>query len=446
MSAAEPRPYRSSWLVRLLDSAPLASAFTVASLGAVFAGFAIERMAGLVAYASIIAGLCVLGVAILVVRRKEFTLLRLVPTSLLLFMAWALASAGWTTDVRLTITGWLSLAAIAFLAVVIGHVRDTLQTVRALADVMRVLLTVSLAIEVLSGVLLDMPFRFLGIQGNLAALGPIQGIFGTRNALGFITVLALITFYIEWRTMSVRPGVSLYSALLAAVLAGMSDSPTVLVLALATAVATLALSFVRRVEPTRRPLVQGILGALVVAAVVVGYVARNRLIAWVGAGTDFSIRTELWAQIARFVRYEPVLGWGWFGPWVRTEFPFNAINYGIDDQHQSALSAYNDVLLQLGWVGLMLFLAFAGIAVARAWLVASDRRSILYAWTPLILIALLVDSLFESFTLYGYGWLMLVLCAVRAGQSRSWRERIRDPRELPHDPALGLDGDTDLSR
>jgi exopolysaccharide production protein ExoQ len=47
-----------------------------------------------------------------------------------------------------------------------------------------------------------------------------------------------------------------------------------------------------------------------------------------------------------------------------------------------------------------------------------------YAWTPLILVALLVDSMFESFTLTGLGWLMLVLCAVRAGQSRSWRERL----------------------
>ena len=32
--------------------------------------------------------------------------------------------------------------------------------------------------------------------------------------------------------------------------------------------------------------------------------------------------------------------------------------------------------------------------------------------------------MFESFTLVGIGWLMLVLCAVRAGLSRSWRERI----------------------
>ena len=57
-----------------------------------------------------------------------------------------------------------------------------------------------------SGILLDMPFRFLGIQGNIAQLGPIQGIFGTRNLLGFVAVIALITFLIEYRTQSVRLG------------------------------------------------------------------------------------------------------------------------------------------------------------------------------------------------------------------------------------------------
>jgi hypothetical protein len=32
--------------------------------------------------------------------------------------------------------------------------------------------------------------------------------------------------------------------------------------------------------------------------------------------------------------------------------------------------------------------------------------------------------MFESFALTGLGWLTLVLCAVRAGQSRSWRENL----------------------
>ncbi|WP_306851920.1 O-antigen ligase family protein, partial [Microbacterium sp. zg.Y909] len=414
---------RGHGLGALLSSAAMASAFTHAALGAVFAGYLIERVAGRVTYVTIVAGLCVVGAAILTARRREISALRLVPTTLLVFLGWLLASVSWSQDAAGTIAGWLGLSGLAFIAVVIGHVRDTLQTARALGDVMRVLLTVSLGLEILSGILLDLPLRFLGIDGNIAMLGPVQGIFGTRNSLGFVAVLALITFLVEYRTMSVRPGVSLYSAVLAGSLAALSDSPTVLVLALAVAAATGALALVRRTRSDHRRSVQWLFGVALIVGITVAYLARHSIIAWIGAARDFSTRADLWAQIVVFVRARPVQGWGWSGTWT-DEFPFGTINYILRDSHRSALSAYFDVLLQVGWVGLVLFGVFAGLAFVRAWLVASERRSVLYAWTPLILVALLVESVFESFALAGYGWLMLVLCAVRAGQSRSWRERI----------------------
>ncbi|WP_223170902.1 O-antigen ligase family protein [Microbacterium sp. NIBRBAC000506063] len=143
-----------------------------------------------------------------------------------------------------------------------------------------------------------------------------------------------------------------------------------------------------------------------------------------GAGTDFSRRTELWREIFDFVAFRSLHGWGWFGEWVPYQFPFSTINWRLGEDHTSALNAYVDVLLQLGAVGLVAFLALGGIAVIRSWLVASARRSIIYAWTPLILVALAVESMLESFTIVGAGWFLLVLCALRAGQSSSWRENI----------------------
>lgn len=408
----------------LLASAALARAFTLAVFGAVFGAVAIERIAGRVTYATIVTGLCVVAIGMLASRRAEISLVRLVPTTLVLFVGWALASVFWSTDATRSFWGWVSLTAIALLAVTIGHVRDTLQTVRALGDVMRVLLSISLGLEILSGVLLDTPFGFLGIQGNLAQLGPIQGVFGTRNLLGFVAVLALITFLVEYRTQSVRAGVSLYSVVLGGVLAALSDSPTVVVLAAAVVIAATVLALVRGASAERRPALQLTLGTIVVVGLIAAYIARHPIIAWLGAGSDFSRRADLWANILTYVRIRPVQGWGWFGPWARGETPFWAINFRSGQPHASALNAYFDVLLQVGWVGLLLFLALAGFALGRSWLVASERRSIVYAWTPLTLVALLVDSVFESFTLWGLGWLLLVLCAVRAGQSRSWRERM----------------------
>lgn len=422
---------------RLLTSADFARAFTLAALGATFGSFAILRLAGTVAYLTIVTGLCVLGAGMLLARRRELSLLRLVPTTLVVFLVWALISVLWSEDPGASLLSWLGLAGLALLAVVVGHVRDTLQTVRALGDVLRTLLSVSLALEILSGILLDMPIPFLGILGNIAVGGPIQGVFGTRNLLGFATVIALITFIVEWRTASVQPGVAVFSVTLASVLAILSDSPTVLVLAVATALATAALALVRHTAARHRPALQWGLAGLVAVGLVVAYIARNPIIRFLGAGSDFFTRADLWNALLDLVRLEPVRGWGWFGPWKLDEIPFAIVNSITDQKHLSALNAFFDVLLQLGWVGLVLFVLLGGIALVRSWLLASERRSVVYAWTPLVLVALLVNSMFESFTLIGFGWLLLVLCGVKAGQSRSWRERIDsspEPPSLPSEP------------
>ncbi|HAQ59356.1 MAG TPA: lipid A core--O-antigen ligase, partial [Microbacterium sp.] len=380
--------------------------------------FAIQRTASTVTYATIVVGLCIVGAAMLVRRRSELALVRLLPITLVLFFVWLAVTAVWSTGTVRTLLGWLILAAPAFLAIVVGHMRDTLQTVRALGDTLRVLLSASLVLEILSGVLLDLPIRFLGIQGNIALGGPVQGIFGTRNMLGFVAVIALITFVIEWRTRSVPRGLAVFSVVLAGLLAVLSASPTVFVLALAAAAATGALALVRHAPAVQRRTVQIGLLIIVVLGGLFAYAFRRGIVALLNAGSDFATRAELWDTLLIYVRFRPIQGWGWFGPWPTSEFPFASINIITNENHATALNAYFDVLLQTGWVGFLLFITVCALALFRAWLVASSRRSVLYAWTPLVLITLLVDSMFESFTLGGFGWLLLVICVVRAGLTR----------------------------
>lgn len=426
-------------ITRLLESVEMARAFTLASLAAVFSSFAIEQMTSTVTLSTIIAILCAVGAAILWVRREELSLLRIAPSSLLAFLVWALVSMIWSTDSGDTFFGWASLFGFAFLAITIGHLRDTLQTVRAIGDTLRVLLALSLGVEILSGILLDIPITVLGVQGLLAEGGPIQGIFGSRNMLGFIGVIALITFVVEWRTQSVKAPLAIGSIALAGWLAALSASPTVLVLAVAVGIVTLALTIVRHASPERRNLVQWVLGLLVALTLTIAFALRHQIIALLDAGSDFSLRGNLWNTILDFSALKPIQGWGWFGEWARGEYPFTYINFQLDDRHQSALNAFFDVLLQLGAAGLVLFLLLGGIALVRSWLVASVRRSVVYAWTPIILVTLAVDSMFESFTLVGAGWFMLVLCALRAGQSRSWRENI-DAAQTGAIPTLRAQG------
>lgn len=420
----------------LLRSAGMARAFTLTAFAATLGAFAIERLASRVTLVTILAGLCAVAVAMLVARRGELSLSRLAPLSLMLLLGWTLASVFWSADRTASVRGWLALAAFALLAITIAQVRDTLQTARAFGDVSRWLLSLSLGVEILFGVLLDMPAPLLRVQGAIAELGPVQGIFGTRNALGFVAVLALITFLVEWRTLSVPPRVSVFSIVLAAGLAALSASPTVLVVTGVVLAATAALALVRHVEPARRTVLHAVVGAVAVTGLLVAYVARGPIIAFLGAGSDFAMRADLWRTVLGFAQLRPVQGWGWHGTWSRADVPFLPINLLLDESHASALNAYFDMLLQAGSFGLLVFLLFCAIALVRGWVDASTRRSVVYTWTPLMLVALLVESMFESFTLVGFGWLMLVLCAARAGQSRSWRDLLGLPSpgpELPHD-------------
>ncbi|WP_353112106.1 O-antigen ligase family protein [Microbacterium sp.] len=410
--------------VRLLASAEFARAYTLVVLVATFAALPIERLTSHVTSVTIVVVLAAVGVAVLFARREELSLLRLAPTSLIGFVVLALLSVFWSSAGGATLTGWATMFGYAVLAITVGHVRDTLQTVRAIGDVLRWLLGASLLLEIIAGVLLDTSIPLLGIEGNIAGGGSLQGIFGTRNMLGFIAVIALITFVIEWRTQSVTPALAVCSVALGAFLALRSASPTVIVLAAAVGVATLALTIVRHAPAERRSLVQWVLGGVVAVGLIAALVLRHQIIRVLDAGSDFSMRADLWNSILDFVGQQPVIGWGWMGGWPPTQFPYLYINILLDQQHRSALNAYFDVVLQLGAAGLILFLLLGGVAVVRSWLVASVRRSVVYAWTPLVLVTLAVDSMFESFTLVGVGWFMLVLCALRAGQTRSWRENI----------------------
>ena len=136
-------------------------------------------------------------------------------------------------------------------------VRDTIQIVRATGDVLRVLLGLSLALEVLSGVLLDLPMPFSASRATSDPFGPIQGVFGSRNVLGLVALIAAITFIIELRSRSVRRGRRRSPRSCSpAICLLLTRSPVIVVVALFVGVAALALYWLRRTPAESRWMLQ----------------------------------------------------------------------------------------------------------------------------------------------------------------------------------------------
>lgn len=420
-------------LADLLRSAAFARAYTLTALTAALLTTAIHRVNGLVTLSTIVAALSAIGVGILIARRDELSLIGFAPTSLVLYVVWAFVSLAWALDGShgRTLLAWLSLLGWTIVAVTIAHVRDTLQIVRAIGDVLRWLLTASLALEVLAGIVFDEPIEQLGIEGLIAFGGPVQGVFGSRNLLAFVAIIALITFVIEWRARAVPRHVATFSLILAGLLVVLSGSPTALVLIVALLVAEFALSAARRTRRGARRRANVVIAAITALGVVATLLMYRQIAAFFAARSGFAARAELWSEIAVWIRQRPVTGWSFFGTWEDEPFPTNVIDLSLGWVNESALNAYIDVVLQLGWVGVFLFLTFSALALVRSWLAATDRRSVVYAWLPLTLVAVLVESAFESYALSDLGWLLLVVCAVRAGQERSWRVVLDPTAPLP---------------
>ncbi|MFP7759742.1 O-antigen ligase family protein [Marisediminicola sp. LYQ134] len=409
--------------VSVLASARFTQALTVAILGTAFLSSTVKATMGWEGLIGALVCLVVLAGASLAVSREEIEWRGLLPISLILFIGWCGATILWSDYQWATLGSIAYQVAFASLGVFVALRRDLIQIVRAVGDVLRTVLVASLALEVLVGILLDTSAPFLRIDGSLADGGPIQGLLGTRNQLGLVAVIALITFSIELVTRSADRGLAVGSIVLAALSVWFTGSPVSLGVLAAVAVTSAVLVWLRRLDPDPRRVAQFALLGTTVFVLTAAFVFRSRLIAVLDAGSEFEFRYSLWLDVVERAATRTVEGFGWLGLWRRDLPPYIGID-PFGPAHSSALNAYLDVLLQTGIVGLFAFIALLGLTLVRSWLLASNKRSVVFAWVPLVLVALILTSAAESSILVEFGWLLLVICCVRSAHELSWRSRL----------------------
>ena len=415
--------------LEVLGTARMAAAISVTALGLMFCSRLVRSLIGWPGFLAALAALVVLAGLSLFARRASLEWRGLLPVSLLIFVGWCGLTVFWSNYNWATLGSVLYTMAIAVLAIYVALTRDLLQTVRAVGDVLRFTLILSLAIEIFAGLLVDMPIKFLGVEGNLGTGSPIQGIFGLRNSLGTIALIGLITFVIEYRTKSVprlTAGISLSLAILGLVL---TRSPVVFGAALVVGLAAIVLLMLRRLATPRRRLAQWVLLASVVVVAALTYLLRGPIITVLNAGSEFEARYALWQRLQTFIGIRPLEGWGWIGAWRAELQPYTAINTLDSRSHGSGLNAFLDVWMQVGLVGLFCFLVLIALTFWRSWVLASTQRGFVIIWPALTLVALLVISLAESVVLTDWGWMLFVICAVIAADRLSWRNRFKPALE-----------------
>jgi O-antigen ligase len=412
-----------------LSSPRFTQALATAAIGTGIMSWALHNVIGWAGLIAILATLVVLAAASLWARRETLERLIVVPISLLVFLAWAVVSLIWSQYQWATVGGLSALAAYTVLGIYVALVRDTIQVIRCFGDVLRFVLVISLALEVLSGLLIDTPITFLAIDAHLAQGGPVSGILGNRNEFGLLSVIGAVTFVIEWRTVSISRGLAILSLSLATITLALTRSPIAWGTAV-VAIAVLALLYgLRRAAAQQRRVLN--IAALVVAVVGAGvaWALRTPIIDTLNAGGELNYRLGLWREIWTFLQAHPVEGWGWIGQWNDGVPPFVSLGLGTGRPSVSAVNAYLDVWFQLGFVGLVIFVGMLGLTFVRSWMLATRQRTVVYTWPAVVLAALLTASLAESGILIEFGWMIFVICCVNASQSLSWRTALRRPLE-----------------
>ncbi|HEY0248872.1 MAG TPA: O-antigen ligase family protein [Gryllotalpicola sp.] len=412
-------------LRHLFASGRFSNALSLVIVGTSFSTFAILRVMGWPGLVGVLGTLVLLASASFVAHRDAIEWHGLLPVSLLVFVGWCAISLFWSDYRGAALSSLLYQWSWTFLAIYLALVRDTIQVVRVVGNVLRFLLTVSLALEMFSGLVASEPVHYLGVSGTIASLGPIQGIFGSRNALALVSVIAAVTFFVEWRTRSVTRGTAAYSIPLALLSVLLSRSPVAVVVLVLVVVGALFLTLLRSIADERRRFsVQLTLAVVTAAAALTAWLLRDPIIALLDARSMLRVRHELWIQMWELSANKPLIGWGWTGIWRNNELPYAIVNALTGSEHPNGLNAYLDVLLQLGLAGVLIFGVLVVLAIGRSWLVASNKRSVVHTWAPLVLLALLATSATESVALIDYGWVLLVVCTVNASQNMSWRNAL----------------------
>ncbi|WP_394769541.1 O-antigen ligase family protein [Lacisediminihabitans sp.] len=399
-----------------------AAALTLTIIGSELGALFLQQLIGWAGLIGILAVQVLFASLSFVARREGIEWHGILPISLLVFVGWAAISVFWSQYQWATFGSVVYLGATTMLGIYIALNRDTIQIARAFGDVLRVALVLSFVLEIFSGVLIDAPINFLGVQGNLAEFGPIQGIFGTRNQLGVIALIAIVTFGTELRTQSVRRGVSIGSLVLAGLLLLLTRSPIAFGSFIIVLVAALALFGLRRVPAESKRFWQiGLLAATITVAAV-AWAARTPIINALSASNELNKRLALWRPMRVLIPAHELEGWGWVGHWRQDVPPFQVFPNYFDRIPTSGLNAYLDVWFQLGLIGLFAFVGLVGLTFIRSWLLASRQRSFVYAWPALVLVVLLTTGLAESSLLVEFGWLTFVVCCVKAARELSWRK------------------------
>lgn len=246
--------------------------------------------------------------------------------------------------------------------------------------------------------------------------GEWRGIFGNRNSLAPVCVLGLLGLVglVAARPSMRRVAAAAPLAVLYVVMLRGSESETSIV---ALALMALMAAALPLLWLARRGGVPGrLVGAVAVAGVagtwVLIFANFERVASWAGRDPTLSRRRLIWADVREFISVHPVRGYGYWAFWDRGDL--TAATYAhVGSPYGSAHNSVLEVLLGLGAVGLVFYVAICAASIGGVFAWTWRDRSVASAWWSVLVVFLVAENLTESFVLWhSYIWVLFVAAAL----------------------------------
>jgi len=193
----------------------------------------------------------------------------------------------------------------------------------------------------------------LGIHDDINA-GAWKGLWYEKNQMAAMMVLGFIAACASAYISPERRKIWIGLAVMIFLLVVLSRSKTSLLACMASAGAIPVLIALQR---------GGVLSVIFVwlaatAALIGGatfYIAPDTVFKALGKDPTLTGRTEIWASLMRLSDKHPWLGYGYKAFWTPTSIPASVVRAETHWEVPSAHNGWLDLLIQLGWVGVVLF-------------------------------------------------------------------------------------------
>ena len=267
---------------------------------------------------------------LLIVRERGQWAFGTLPYPLLAFVALATVSITWSYYPGATALGLVATYVTVVAGFALAVALSWAELLKALGRTLRIILGLSIGFELVVSLFVRAPVlpfwpspgvdyddlptpipKLLYWSRNelFTADGKIQGIVGNSSLLGFVALLALIVFAIQFAGKTVGRASGIASIVVAALVIYLTRSATITIALVVLAAVVVLVLLLRRFENRRGYIWAGV--AVVVAGGIAVMIAiPDKLLALLGKSPDLTNRTEIWGHVIDLAQQRPAFGWG----------------------------------------------------------------------------------------------------------------------------------------